>query len=394
MMKPAYLFLFFIGSLCLASCSKKTIEATQVCTMPALPPHAKATRFQSVIDSYTHKGLPGIALLVRDEQGTWAGASGMADMAKGIPMQPCHIAKVASITKIFMATLAFKLAEQGKLNPDARISTYLDADQIKNIANADQVTVRQLLNHTTGIYDVIDDNGFYLDVLNNPPKHRNQEDILKFVRGKDAVFPAGERPGYSNTNTLLLSLILDKVGGKPHQQLLHELILDPLQLKQTYYYYHDPLPEGKIAQGYYDLYNNGNLENLSSFNTGSGNGYTGLYSNVFDLLTFIDRLLIQQSLVSPNSLSQMLDFNNKEEEGSDRLLGAGVMKDFIHRDNLLEFAFGHRGRDLAYSADLFYFPIQNQTMVLIVNYGTDGDSGLRPVFYDLRKAIADAMMQP
>ncbi len=392
-MKPLYAIAFLLVASSLFSCSKKTIEATQTCTGPSLPAHPKAASFQAVIDKYTQQGLPGITLLVRDTQGTWAGASGMADIEKGILMQPCHIAKVASITKIFMATLAFKLSEQGKLNLDAPVSAYLDATQLKNITNADQVTVRQLMNHTTGIYDVIKDNAFYLDVLNNPPKHRNQEDILKFVRGKKAAFPPGEGPGYSNTNTLLLSMIIDKIGGKPHQQLLHELVIDPLQLPNTYYYYHDPLPEAKVAQGYYDLYNNGQIENLSSYNTGSGNGYTGLYSNVFDLLTFIDRLLVQKNLVTESSLNQMLTFNSKEEEGSDRLLGPGVMKDFIHRDND-EYALGHRGRDLAYSADLFYFPVQKQVMVLIVNYGTDGDSKLRPVFYDLRKAVVDAMMQP
>lgn len=386
------IILLFGLSATLFSCSKKTIEATQICTAPVFPAHAKSAQFQSVIDKYTQKGLPGIALLIRDPSGTWAGASGMADIAQGIPMQPCHISKVASITKIFMATLAFKLAEEGKLNLDAMVNTYLDADQLKDIANADLVTVRQLLNHTSGIYDVIEDNSFYLDVLNNPPKHRTQEDILKFVRGKAAAFPAGQGPGYSNTNTLLLSMIIDKIGGKPHQQLLHEKVIDPLQLKNTYYFYHDPLPEGKVAQGYYDLYNNGTIENLSSYNTGSGNGYTGLYSNVFDLLTFIDALLIQKTLVSPNSLQQMLSFNPNEEEGGDRLLGSGVMKDFIHRSNN-EYAYGHRGRDLAYSADLFYFPVTNQVMVLIVNYGTDGDSRLRPSFYDLRKEIIDAMMQ-
>lgn len=379
-------------SIAIFSCSKKTIEATQICSTPALPAHPKAAQFQGVIDHYVQQGLPGIALLIKDQNGTWIGSSGMADIAKGVIMQPCHISKVASITKIFMATLAFKLYEEGKLNLDVPVHNYLDASQLKDIKNADEVTVRQLLNHTTGIYDVIDDNNFYLDVLNNPPKHRTQEDVLKFVRGKDAVFPAGEGPGYSNTNTLLLSMIIDKIGGKPHQQLLHEKVIDPLMLLNTYYYYHDPLPEGKVAQGYYDLYNNGNIENLSSYNTGSGNGYTGLYSNVFDLLTFIDALLVQKTLVSDNSLLQMLSFNTKEEEGSDRLLGQGVVKDFIHRPNN-EYAYGHRGRDLAYSADLFYFPIQNQTMVLIVNYGTDGDSKLRPAFYDLRKAVVDAMMQ-
>jgi D-alanyl-D-alanine carboxypeptidase len=373
------------------SCSKKTIEATQVCNTPAFPAHPKAAKFQAVIDKFTAQGMPGIALLVRDSNGTWAGASGMADIEKGILMQPCHISKVASITKIFMATLAFKLSEEGKLDIDAPVSSYLDATQLKDIANADKVTVRQLLLHNSGIYDVIQDNGFYLDVLNNPPKHRTQMDILEFVRGKAAVFQPGMGPEYSNTNTLLLSMIIDKIGGKPHWDLLHEKVIDKLQLPNTYYFYHDALPEGKVAQGYYDLYNNGNIENLSSYNTGSGNGHTGLYSNVFDLLTFIDALFIQKTLVNENSLSQMLDFNPKSEEGSDRLLGAGVMKDFIGRPNN-EYSYGHRGRDLAYSADLNYFPESKQVMVLIVNYGTDGDSKLRPVFYELRTEVVDAMM--
>ncbi|KAA5536867.1 serine hydrolase [Taibaiella lutea] len=376
----------------IAACSKKTIEATQVCNTPSFPPHPKAEKFQAVIDKFTAQGLPGITLLVRDSNGTWAGASGMADIDKGILMQPCHIAKVASITKIFMATLAFKLSEEGKLNIDAPINTYLDATQLKDIANANDVTVRQLLTHNSGIYDVIEDNNFYLDVLNNPPKHRTQMDILEFVRGKDAVFQPGTGPEYSNTNTLLLSMIIDKIGGKPHWDLLHEKVIDKLQLPNTYYFYHDALPEGKIAQGYYDLYNNGNIENLSSYNTGSGNGYTGLYSNVFDLLTFIDALFIQKTLVNENSLNQMLDFNPKSEPESDRLLGAGTMKDFIGRSNN-EYSYGHRGRDLAYSADLDYFPESKQVMVLIVNYGTDGDSKLRPAFYELRKEVVDAMME-
>ena len=388
-----YIYVLLSGILFITfSCSKKTIEATQLCDAPVFPAHPKAAKFQSVIDKFTAQGLPGITLLVSDSNGTWDGASGMADIDKSVLMQPCHIAKVASITKIFMATLAFKLSEEGKLNIDAPINSYLDATQLKGIANANEVTVRQLLMHNSGIYDVIEDNNFYLDVLNNPPKRRTQMDILEFVRGKDALFQPGTGPEYSNTNTLLLSMIIDKIGGKPHWDLLHEKVIVKLQLSNTYYYYHDALPEGKIVQGYYDLYNNGQIENLSSYNTGSGNGYTGLYSNVFDLLTFIDALFIQKTLVNENSLNQMLDFNPKSEPGSDRLLGAGTMKDFISRPNN-EYSYGHRGRDLAYSADLDYFPESKQVMVLIVNYGTDGDSKLRPAFYELRKEVVDAMME-
>lgn len=360
--------------------------------MPNNPVHLKNDAFNAIIKDAVQQGLPGIVLLVKDSNGVYIGSAGMADIANNIKMEPCHITKVASITKMFIGVLAFQLAEQGKLNLDNQISTYLTAAQIKGIENADKVTVRQLMMHNTGIYDVIKDNGFYLDLLNNPPKHRTQEDILKFVRGKAAVFAPGAGPKYSNTNTLLLSMVLDKVAGKTHYQLLHENILDPLQLTNTYYYYHDALPEGKVAQGYYDLYNNGHLENLSSFNTGSGNGYTGIYANAFDLMEFMDALLIHPTLLTPNSLNQMLTFGNKEPDNDERLLGAGIMKDFVNRAPD-EYAYGHRGRDLAYSADLFYFPESKQTLVLIVNYGTDGDSKLRPEFYKLRSSIVDELMK-
>lgn len=375
-----------------SSCSKPTISETAVCTAPVYPQYNKGVAFQQIIDKYTQEGLPGISLLVQDSNGIWAGASGYADIAQQIPMQSCHVGKVASLTKIFMGALTFKLVEEGVLDINKLVSDYLSSQQLKYIANADVITVKQLMNHTTGIFDVITDNAFYLDVLNNPPKHRNQEDILKFVRGKEALFAPGTNVAYSNTNTLLLSMVIDKVAGKSHAALLREKIIDPLGLVNSFYYYHDALPAGKVTQGYYDLYNNGRLENLSSYNTGSGNGYTGLYSNVHDLYTFIDALFIKKTLLNASSLDQMLDFNPLEEPNSDRLLGPGSVKDFIHRP-VGQYAWGHRGRDLAYSADMFYFPEKNQVLVLMVNYGTDGDSKLRPNFYNLRKEIVDKMME-
>lgn len=382
------------GILLLSACSRKeSITPTEACTVAPAPSHSKGMAFQGIITDYTHKGLPGIALLVKDAEGTWYGASGKADLAKEVPMQPCHVNKVASLTKIFMGALTFKLAEEGKIDLDRKVSDYLSAKDLKDIANAGKVTVRQLLKHTTGIFDVITDNSFYLSVLNDPPAFRDQYDILKFVRGKAAAFEAGTQEGYSNTNTLLLSMVIDKATGVSHAQLLREKIFEPLGLQNSFYYYHDALPAQGVAQGYYDLFNNGTIANVSSYNTGSGNGYTGLYTNVFDLLRFSEALFEDRSLLSQNSLDQMLTFDMPLEAGADRLLGAGAMKDFIQRSDPTEYAWGHRGRDLGYSADMFYFPEKGQTMVLIVNYGTDGESALRPAFYELRKAIVDKMME-
>ncbi|RYD99674.1 MAG: class C beta-lactamase-related serine hydrolase [Sphingobacteriales bacterium] len=382
------------GILLLSACSRKeSIMPTGVCTVAPSPSHTKGTAFQEIIETYTQKGLPGIVLLVKDAEGTWYGASGKADMAKGIPMQPCHVNKVASLTKIFMGALTFKLAEEGKIVLDKKVAAYLSEEDLKGIANADKVTVRQLLKHTTGIFDVITDNNFYLSVLNDPPAFRDQYDILKFVRGKAAAFEAGTQEGYSNTNTLLLSMVIDKATGVSHAQLLRDKIIEPLGLHNSFYYYHDALPAHNVAQGYYDLFNNGTIANVSSYNTGSGNGYTGLCTNVFDLLQFSEALLEDKTLLSQPSLDQMLTFDMPLETGADRLLGAGTMKDFIQGTDPSVYAWGHRGRDLGYSADMFYFPEKGQTLVLIVNYGTDGESALRPAFYDLRKAIVNKMME-
>jgi D-alanyl-D-alanine carboxypeptidase len=382
-----YIAIFFAGLI--ASCRKVDVQETFACNAPAdsSAKHPKRAIYQDVIDKYVKLGLPGICVLIRDSSGTWVGSGGMADIDKKIPMQPCHIVKTASLTKIFMATLTMKLVEEGTLQLDEKISKWLPESILGKIENADKCTLRNLLNHTSGIYDVIIDQDFYLAVLNKPDRKWTQEELLKFVYGKPAAFETGTTSGYSNTNTLLVSMIIDKVTGRPHADLLREKILAPLGLNNTYYYWHDDLPLNGVAQGYFDLYNNGEIENLSNYNTGSGCGYTGLYSTVYDLQTFIEALVRNKTLLKPESLNEMLKFADNIE--SRKYLGMGIFKDFIDgnfKDD--EFAYGHRGRDLAYSADMFYFPNQDVTLTLLVNYGTDAESKLRPVFLDFRYEMA------
>ncbi|MBK6364951.1 MAG: serine hydrolase [Saprospiraceae bacterium] len=98
---------------------------------------------------------------------------------------------------------------------------------------------------------------------------------------------AGYRCEYSKTNYWLLAMILDKVTGKTTVLLYREKILNPLKLENSYYFWHDPVPPN-TAQGYFDFYNNGTIVNITNYNTGSGNGYGGMYITVYDLQTFIE----------------------------------------------------------------------------------------------------------
>lgn len=283
-----------------------------------------------------------------------------------------------------------RMQEKGILSLDDPVNKYISSDYLKKIDNGDSpLTIRNLMNHTTGIYDVIEDQGFYLQVLNDPTRHWTADGLLKYVYNKESmfVFNPADTVGYSNTNYLLLSMVIETATGRPHSVTLHDEVIDLLGLDDTYYFYHDQLPESGIAQGYFDLYNNGNLENLTQWNTGSGNGYGGVYSTVWDMYRFIDALFIQKSLLNQSSLDEMLTFHPDIESG--KYLGVACFKDFVNiGDPERDYAWGHRGRDLSYSADLYYFPMHQATMALIVNYGTDGDSPLRPVFNEMRDNIA------
>ncbi len=258
------------------------------------------------------------------------------------------------------------------------------------VNNARESTVRMLLNHTSGIADVIDDNSFYLAVLNNPARKWTPDELIPYVYGDAPEFAPGTDASYSNTNFLLLVMVIEAATGQDHARLLREKIIEPLDLSNTSYYWHDPLP-ANTAQGYFDLYNNGTILNMTNYNTGSGNGYGGLYSNVYDLQTFIEALVREKKVLSAAGLAQMLTFTDPVEDAN-RANGLGIFRDFLERAPD-EYAYGHRGRDLGYTADMYWFPEKDLTMVYFVNYGTDAKSDLKETFFDFRNEMTDAVME-
>jgi len=352
--------------------------------------NSKSTFYQSLIDQYVARGLPGITLLVKDSTGIFIGSAGMADIKNNIPMQACQVSKIASITKMMLGVCIFSLQEKGILSLNDPISKYIPENELSKIGNGKEaITIRNLLNHTTGFYDVISDNGFYLQVLNDPAKKWDYAGLMSYVYHKNAefAFNPADSAGYSNTNFLILSKVIESATGVPHAVALRNEVFDVVGMPDTYYYWHENLPQNGIVQGYFDLYNTHNLQNMTQWNTGSGNGYGGVYSTVWDMYRFAEALFINKTLISEASLQQMLTFHPLVE--SRKQLGLACFKDFIDIGNpQTDYAWGHRGRDLGYSADLFYFPEYKSIMALIVNYGTDGDSFLKPTFISLRDDIA------
>lgn len=390
-MKNSFVLLI---ALMILSCKKEQIGETRVIgqSIPwsdSSSKYPKNATLNALLDKYHKKGFPGISLLVTDDNGTWISARGKADLSNNIDFVPGTVSKAASITKFFMGVLMFRLMEDSantglsyrSLNQP--ISNWIAADIIKKLPNGNLITLGQVMNHETGIPDLIENDNFYLAVLNDPNKKWTQEQLLEYAFNHKPLFAPGDTAIYSNSNTILVTMIMEAATKRKHADLLREKILEPLNLQQTFYQPHNALPNS-VAQGYYDLYNNKTLVNVSNLVTGSGNGYGGIYSNLFDLQKFIKAVLGDKSFLKPASLTLMETYG--KTDGNNRY-GYGIMKKFIERG--VDAGIGHAGRDVGYTCNLFYFPAKGVTHIFFINYGTDGDSFLREIFYEFQEELLD-----
>jgi D-alanyl-D-alanine carboxypeptidase len=151
-------------------------------------------------------------------------------------MKTCTVSKAASITKTFVAVLAMMLAEDGVFDLDDSLERWLPKQVLNEVTNARACTIRQLMNHTTGIPDLIDNDNFYLGVLNNPARKWEPEELIRYAYGVAPIFECGQSVSYSNTNYLLLAMVINIATGKNHASLLRERVSRLLNLDNTFYY--------------------------------------------------------------------------------------------------------------------------------------------------------------
>ncbi|MEQ9378073.1 MAG: serine hydrolase domain-containing protein [Imperialibacter sp.] len=183
---------------------------------------------QAQVDEALEHGFDGIIVYV-DQAGKEPGfyAAGWHDRKAKIPANPHALFKIASITKLYVAVATTKLVKEGRLSLDKTLAEYFP-ELAGRIENSDKITLRLMLQHRSGIPNFVD----HPDFWKNPPK--NKQETLEYALDLPADFEPGEDYGYSNTNYMLISDLIDKVVGYPHQQYIKEEILIPLGLKNTF----------------------------------------------------------------------------------------------------------------------------------------------------------------
>ena len=170
-------------------------------------------------------------------------AAGWHDRKNKIPADPKALFKIASITKLYVAVAVAKLVKDGRLSLDKTLADYFP-ELVGRIENAERITLRMMVQHRSGIPNFVD----HPDYWKKPPK--NKQETLDYALDLPADFEPGEDYGYSNTNYMLISDLIDKVQGYSHRQYIKEEILIPLKLNNTFGSLHE-VEINNVMSGYY-----------------------------------------------------------------------------------------------------------------------------------------------
>jgi CubicO group peptidase (beta-lactamase class C family) len=322
---------------------------------------------QSRLDQLRERyAIPGISVaIVMPDGSTWVGTSGLADVAAGRRVSPSTSFAIASISKTFTSALILSLAEEGRINLDAPVRTYLPA--LKKVGS--RVLVRQLLDHTSGLRDYFFHARIDRALLSNTDRRWDAKDALRYV-GK-AYFKPGAGWHYSNTNYLVLGLLAEAVGKKPLGEQIRARFLEPLGLDRTWYQPGEA-PGDDLAHGY-RFTSKGRDAKAIDLSAGSGmvpfasvitaaSGAGGYASDSLDIARWA-RALYGGRLLTPETLARMKDVTATATYKVRVPYGLGVQIIDIDGRRTL----GHSGRLLGFRSAVRYLPDADISIAVLTN---------------------------
>jgi D-alanyl-D-alanine carboxypeptidase len=322
---------------------------------------ALAAALERVLDqSVADMGIPGVVLAVNvPGLGSWAGARGVADRASGVPMVPTDHFRIASISKMFVATVALQLVQEGWLLLDHSVEHWLPG----LVPNGDQITVRQLLSHTSGIHDYLSEE-FAERALAEPGRAWAPEELVAEALRHSPAFAPGApgRWSYSNTNYVLLGMIVERVTRYPLHTEIRNRILNPLGLRDTFF---EPFEAPPSVMHSYERQRDFADVNLS-FAWAAGS----MTSTAEDLARFA-QALFGGALLRP----EMLDLMQSTYGGHGTLnYGLGLMQDQIgagtgasNQPRPAALVRGHTGGLIGSRSVLWYLPARGITLAVDIN---------------------------
>lgn len=317
-----------------------------------------STLLQAQLDSLRLAGsFPGLSVaVVFPDNTSLALVSGYNDQEAKITLKPDDMFLQGSTGKTYVSAIAMKLIGEKKLNIDAKVSEYLGKyDWFSRIPNSSDITVRMIMNHSSGVMRYEYKEAFTRALTASPDKTWNPEELIYYVLDEKPAFKAGDGWDYSDTNYILLGMIIENITKKPLNENIQTDILKPLKLKHTF-------PSDKrflkgLSQGYAGEANdfggkdrvldeNGVFIINPQFEWAGG----GFYSTTEDLARW-GKLLYEGRAFDPSLLPLLLQ-SIPARLGSGTTYGLGV----ITRKTPVGIAQGHSGFFPGYLTEMYYFP--------------------------------------
>jgi D-alanyl-D-alanine carboxypeptidase len=274
-------------------------------------------------------------------------------------MQATDRFRIASITKPFVATVALQLAAERRLRLDDSVERWLPG----LIPNGQAITLRQLLGHTSGLFDYGQDTAWVRARIASPSREWSARELLRIAVSHPPLFAPGARWAYSNTNYVVLGLVVEVVSGRTLEQELQSRIFRRLGLHATSYP-HGTQVSGRFAHGYVGAspqvpIPRGNLLDVTTVLSPSAWGAGQMASNVDDLTRFFSALLGGR-LLPPSRLTAM----KADPKGAE--YGLGLMIAYTACGT----AFGHRGDVPGYRSEAWATANGRRAAAVMVNIDT------------------------
>ncbi|AUX20650.1 serine hydrolase [Sorangium cellulosum] len=314
-----------------------------------------SAELQAALDAaVADQGLPGAAAAVRLGACSWRGASGIADAEAKVPMRPDDLFRVGSITKTFMATLALMLRAEGRLSLDDGVSRY-----VEGVPDGEQISVRQILNHTSGIYDFTQSDEFWSAALSDPERAWTPRELIEVAASHPPYFAPGQGFAYSNTNYIIAGLILEAASGEPVGELLRARILEPAGLARTYLDGAEAALPG-LVRGY--GIDRGKLVDTTSAADPSAAGTAGALVSTTEDLTRFYRKVLDGELLGPAELAEMTTWMDARL-GDVTGYGLGLSR----RGSQLGPQYGHDGGIWGFTSSSYHAVDSDASITVLVN---------------------------
>lgn len=307
-------------------------------------------------------------------QGEWVVARGKADFKTGRKLSTADKFRIGSLTKAFTTTVVLQLVDEGKINLGDTISSY-----VEGVPAGDDIILRQLCNNTSGLFNYGDDETFNEAISSNPKKKWAPKDLVDIAASHPTYFEPGQGFHYSNTNFILLGMVIEKATGNTAAEEIDERIVKPLGLKHTY------LPDtmdmtGRYAHGYLPKVDkNDEIDDVTEYIDPSIVWTAGaMVSDLYDLKIWTEALGTGK-LISKKLFKEQKDWIEIPGEKGIRKYGLGMFA----TGPLI----GHDGMQPGYNSSAFYLPDNGAVFVSLVNM-----SGDETMLYGLSMTMAFAMV--